>query len=104
LSGGESDLSVQDALNSVKKRSTLDQEKGGDGWVKATKKENIGFKKLAEEMRQSRGRPRRDPESIAKVEGLRLSKVELETIKEKANEEGFSSWRVWARKKLLESI
>lgn len=104
LSGGELDSSVQDALNSVKKRSTLDQEKGGDGWVRATKMENTGFNKLAEYMRHSRGRPRRDPESIAKVEGLRLSKAELETIIEKANEEGFSSWRVWARKKLLESI
>jgi hypothetical protein len=88
----------------VKKRSILDQEKGGDGWIKATKKENTGFKKLAEEMRQSRGRPRRDPESIGKVEGLRLSKSELEAIIEKANEEGYSSWRVWARKKLLECV
>ena len=93
---------MQDALQSVKQRSIADAEAGGDGWVRATPEENEGFKALAEDLRRSRGRPRRDPSGPAKVEGLRLSEAELAVITERARKAGFERWRDWARKRLLE--
>lgn len=86
----------------MKQRSIADAEAGGDGWVRATPEENEGFQALAEDLRRSRGRPRRDPTGPAKVEGLRLSEAELAVITERARKAGFERWRDWARKRLLE--
>jgi hypothetical protein len=102
VKGTASASSVQEGLQSVKSRSIENTKKQGDGWVKVTSKEHQAFIGLADELRRGRGRPRRDPSGVAKVEGLRLSKDELALITQKAKAAGFTRWRDWARKRLLE--
>ena len=99
----QSDLLVQDALQSVKKRSIEDRKQGGDGWVRAIPEEQKGFNILASKLRTAMGRPRKDPKGIAKVRALRLSDEEMKKIQNNAKEAGFVSWREYARSKLLDS-
>jgi hypothetical protein len=95
---------AQDALASVKKRSTKDLQAGGDGWVKATSAETEGMTQLTNELRKAKGRPRRNSEEISQVAGLRLTPKELHLIEKRAHLAGFASWRDWARKILLGEI
>lgn len=102
LKKGKLGSSARDALASVKKRSIANQSKGGDGWVKAIPSENEGMKALASDLRKARGRPRRDPDEVSQVAGLRLTPKELQQIEKKARLAGFKSWRDWARQVLLQ--
>lgn len=84
----QSELSLQDVLKNLKKKSMQDQEKKGHGFISLTDQEREVLQKTKKKM----GRPRKQDELRKEVVSFRLSALEKSLLFYWAKKNGFTNW------------
>ena len=92
-------LSLHDVLKNLKKKSILNRENGGHGFIRPTEKEKDILKNS--KVKNSMGRPRKSELDRKNVVSIRFSLAEQQLLMLNAEKNGFSNWKDYLRELAL---